>query len=374
MDIGILFDAISKRGIDFFTGVPDSLLSVFCDEIVNRYGNFSKNHVVAHNEGGAVALACGHYMATGKVSCVYMQNSGIGNALNPVASLAHPKVYGIAMLFVIGWRGEPGIHDEPQHVFQGEATLKLLSDMEIDYCVIDKDTSLQQLENTLDRFKMLFADGKSAAFIVRKGAFTGNGHHYMNNYQYSREQAIGIVLEATGSDPVVSTTGKISRELFEIRKQRSAGHEKDFLTVGSMGHCVMIALGISMEQPERRVWCLDGDGSVLMHMGALGVVGYLSPKNFVHVVLNNAAHETVGGMPTVAGELDIPSIALACGYSHVHLSTDEQSLKDALGQTKNQNGPILIEVRVALGSRSDLGRPTIPTQENKDAFMRFLSE
>jgi phosphonopyruvate decarboxylase len=372
VNINIFLDIFIKKDITFFTGVPDSLLSVFCDEIVNRYGVGNKHHIVAHNEGGGVALASGYHLSTGKIPCVYMQNSGIGNALNPVASLTHPKVYGIPMLFVVGWRGEPGIPDEPQHIFQGEVTLALLSDMDIDCFIVDKETSAEQVESVLTRFNELFNQGMSAAFVIRKGAFSGNGRVYENEYKLNREQAVGIVLEAAGSDPVVSTTGKISRELFEIRNSRAEGHERDFLTVGSMGHSVMIALGIALQQPERRVWCLDGDGAVLMHMGGMGIVASQAPERFIHVVFNNSAHETVGGIPTVAGTVDLSAIALACGYRHIYKTDDVKTLKEALEQAKIQNGPIFIEVFVTLGSRSELGRPTTSTKENKCSFMEFL--
>jgi len=374
VDISLFFSVLQHNEIQFFTGVPDSLLNVFCDEIVNRYGIRGKHHIVAHNEGGSVALASGYHLATGKIPCVYLQNSGIGNALNPVASLTHPKVYGIPMLFVVGWRGEPGVPDEPQHIFQGEITLQLLSDMDVAYFVVDRTTSAEQVKDAFLRFDTLFAQGKSAAFVVRKGAFAGKGHVYRNMHTLNRERAVGIVLEAAQDDPVVSTTGKISRELFEMRHALPQGHGKDFLTVGSMGHSVMIALGIALQQPERRVWCLDGDGAVLMHMGAMGIVGSHAPEGFVHVVLNNAAHETVGGMPTVAGGADLSAIALACGYRHVHKAADARSLKAVLEQAKAQSGPVFVEALVALGSRADLGRPTMSTQENKRVFMEFLSQ
>ena len=372
MDISVFLDVLVRRGITFFAGVPDSLLSAFCDEIVRRYGAFNSNHVVTHNEGGAVALASGHHLASGKIPCVYMQNSGIGNALNPAVSLTHPKVYGIPVLYVIGWRGAPGTHDEPQHVFQGEITLKLLADMGIDHYIIDKDTSIQNVENAFEGFDMLFAQGNSAAFVVKNGALCGSGHSYRNSYSLNREHAIGIVLEASGGDPVVATTGKISRELFGIRKHRAEGHERDFLTVGSMGHSIMIALGISMEQPKRRVWCLDGDGAVLMHMGSLAIVGSLAPSNLIHVVFNNTAHETVGGLPTAFETLDIETGALASGYRHAYSVADEESLRDVMEQVISQSGPSFVEVRVAIGSRPDLGRPTTQPQESKNAFMRLI--
>ena len=373
MDIKFFMDALDRHDFSFFTGIPDSLLSVFCDELVNRHGANTKNHIVAHNEGGCVALASGYHLATGKVSCIYLQNSGIGNILNPVVSLTHPKVYGIPNLFIIGWRGEPGCKDEPQHLFQGEITLCLLETLEIDYFIIDDTTMPDDIEQALIRFNGLFQRGKSAAFVVKKSAFLGNNRSYSNNHQLNREVAIKIVLEASENDAIVSTTGKISRELFELRRFNNDCGEKDFLTVGSMGHSVMIALGIALHRPEHRIWCLDGDGALLMHMGGLGLVGNQQPEKFVHVLLNNVAHETVGGMPTVAECIDFSSIARSCGYQHVYKAKDEDSLKIELTQAKLQKGPVFIEVEIALGSRSDLGRPTSTTYENKKKFMDFIS-
>ena len=372
MDVGFFVDALINAGISFFTGVPDSQLSQFCDEIARRCGSFNGSHITAHNEGGAVALASGHYLATGEVPCVYLQNSGLGNLLNPVASLTHSKVYGIPILYIVGWRGEPGTADEPQHIFQGEITLPLLETLEIECCIIDEATTIDEIESALVRFEAKFAVGESAAFVVRKGAFSGSSFTYGNSYTLNRENAIGMILDHTGSDPVVSTTGKISRELFELRHWREQSHACDFLSVGSMGHCLMIALGIALEKPERRVWCIDGDGSILMHMGSLAVVGCLSPDNLIHIVLNNAAHETVGGMPTAAQTLDFPALALACGYNNAYVATDESSLYYSLAEASEQEGPTFIEAQVSLGSRSDLGRPTTGTHKNKEKFMKFL--
>lgn len=374
MNTDIFAAALKGHHIEFFTGVPDSLLGKFCDYLMHTYGINPRHHVVAHNEGGCVALATGYHLATGKVPCVYMQNSGIGNALNPVASLAHPKVYGIPMLLVIGWRGEPGTKDEPQHIFQGEVTMELLRGLEIETFILDKDTSPEQLEAALEGFQPLFAQGKSAAIVVRKGAFSGEKYIYRNQYLLNREQAVQIVAQAAGDDAMVSTTGKISRELFEFREQAGQGHGRDFLTVGSMGHSAMIALGIALQQPDRRVWCLDGDGAVLMHMGALGVVASQQPRNYIHVVLNNCAHETVGGVPTVAGSMRLTDIALACGYRKAYRAEDEAALRKALDEARQERGPVFVEVMVALGAREDLGRPTTTAQENKLAFMEYLTE
>jgi len=362
------------RRFDFFVGVPDSQLKPLCNYLMETYG-IGAHHLIAANEGNAVGLAAGYHLATGKVPVVYMQNSGEGNAVNPLLSLMNDKVYGIPCLFVIGWRGEPHVHDEPQHIYQGEVTLRLLEDMDVEYFVIGKETSEAELERKLDEWGSLFAMGKQAALVVRKGALEFEGKvAYQNQNTMLREDIIRRVSAAAGDGVIVSTTGKASRELFEIREARGEGHGKDFLTVGSMGHASSIALGIAIEKPARRVWVIDGDGAVLMHMGAMALMGAQKPKNVVHVVINNAAHETVGGMPTVAGEIDLTGVARACGYPTVLRATNEAELEAALEAAKNADTLTFLEVTAAIGAREDLGRPTTSAKENKEAFMRELGK
>lgn len=360
-------------GADFYAGVPDSQLKALCSALMDAYGIDPAHHVIAANEGNAVALAAGYHLATGRVPVVYMQNSGEGNIINPVASLLNDRVYAIPMIFVIGWRGEPGVHDEPQHIYQGEVTLKLLEDMGIEYCVIGKDTTDGDIEAKLMSFRPLLAAGKDVAFVVRKGALTCDAKvKYANDNAMVREEIIRHIVAAAGEDPIVSTTGKASRELFEIREANGQDHGHDFLTVGSMGHSSSIALGIAAQKPEAKVWCIDGDGAALMHMGAMAVVGAMAPKNLVHIVINNAAHETVGGMPTVAGQADLVGVARACGYATVVSASDYDALDRALAQAREADALCFIEARCALGARDDLGRPTIPAIENKRNFMRYL--
>ena len=331
------------RSFEFFTGVPDSLLAPLCTWLMQEYG-LGKDHIIAANEGNCVALAAGYHLATGKVPVVYMQNSGIGNIVNPVASLLNGKVYGIPCLFVVGWRGEPGVHDEPQHIFQGEVTVRLLEDMDIHTFVIGKETTEDEVYARLEEWKPLFASGGQAAFVVRKGALTCDGKpDYRNGYTLRREEVIRRISAAAGDDPIVCTTGKASRELFEIREARGEGHGHDFLTVGSMGHSSSIAL-----------------------------IGTEKPRNFVHVIINNGAHETVGGMPTVASGLDIGMIARGCGYPRTLCVEREDELDAALAEARQSGELILLEVRCALGARADLGRPTTTARENKQAFMRGL--
>lgn len=361
------------EGFEFFAGVPDSQLKALCSFLMDRYGLDPARHVIAANEGNAAALAAGYHLATGKVPVVYLQNSGLGNVVNPVASLLNEKVYAIPCLFIVGWRGEPGVHDEPQHLFQGEITLPLLDTLDIPYFVIGKDTTLEQVQAKLDEYRALFAQGKQAAFVVRKGALDYSGKTvYHNANPMSREAAIGHILAASGNDLVVSTTGKASREVYELREVRGHGHGHDFLTVGSMGHSSSIALGIALQKPDRRVWCLDGDGAAIMHLGALALIGANRPANLIHIVLNNEAHESVGGMPTVAGKLDLPGIAKACGYPCALSADNPEGLKKALKTAREGKQLTFIEVKCALGARTDLGRPTTTPQENKAAFMAGL--
>lgn len=369
-----LLDRLEQNGISFFTGVPDSQLKALCDCLVSRYG-IGEKHIVAANEGNAVGLAAGYHMATGKFPCVYMQNSGLGNVVNPVASLLNEKVYKIPCLFFVGWRGEPGVKDEPQHIFQGEITLKLLEDLGITTEILDKTITEEEFSGMLSRFLTVLQNGGCAAFVVRKGALEFDGKaNYHNDYHIVREEAIRHIVKAAGEDVVVSTTGKPSRELFEIREANGQPHQYDFLTVGSMGHSSMIALGIALNKPGRRVWCVDGDGAVLMHMGAMAVLGAKQPANLIHIVLNNAAHETVGGMPTVAPSADFGKIAEACGYRKAYRVYEEDELDGVLEEAKAQGGPVFVEIMVALGSRADLGRPTTTALENKENFMKFLED
>lgn len=375
MQIKYFIDALQRNQIDFFTGVPDSLLKPLCDYLMETYQIDPAHHIVAHNEGGCVGLAAGYYLATAKTPCVYLQNSGIGNIVNPLASLTHPQVYGIPTLYVVGWRGEPGVHDEPQHTYQGKVTIKLLEEMQVAVTILDENTTEEELDEALRADQRLFAEGHSAAFVVRKGAFTAAPKiAYANDNTMTREESIRLVAEAAGQDILVSTTGKASRELFEIREAQGIGHGHDFLTVGSMGHSAMIALGVALNKPSSRVWCLDGDGALLMHMGVLGVVASQHPEHFVHIVFNNGAHETVGGVPTVAETMKLPELARAAGYAHAYSAGDEQTLRALLPQVKVLRGPVFLEIKVDISSRADLGRPTTTAQENRIAFMKYLED
>ena len=361
-------------GSDFYTGVPDSQLKALCNYLMATYGIDPHHHVIAANEGNCTALAAGYHLATGKIPVVYMQNSGEGNIINPVASLLNDKVYAIPAIFVVGWRGEPGIHDEPQHIYQGEVTVKLLEDMDIATFIIGKDTTDEEVAKAMEGFKEILATGKDVAFVIRKGALTDAPRvEYKNDNHMIREDIIQHIVKASGEDPIVSTTGKASRELFETRVANGQSHKYDFLTVGSMGHSSSIALGVAINKPEQRIWCIDGDGAVLMHMGSMAVIGANKPKNLIHVVINNGAHETVGGMPTVAGNIDIVAVAKACGYPNTVCVDNFYELDNELEAAKGRKELSLIEVKCSIGARGDLGRPTTTALENKQNFMEYLN-
>ena len=371
-------EKLRENGIDCFAGVPDSLLKNICAYITDHCD--ARHNIITANEGAAVGLAAGHYLATGKPACVYMQNSGEGNIINPLASLTDPEVYNIPVLLLIGWRGRPGVHDEPQHVKQGKVTTGLLNTMGINFDVLSKDED--KAEKQIGKAIQALNRKEVYALVIEKDTFDTYQLSTVNSQlelSLSREEAIRTVASALGEkDCIVSTTGMISRELFEYRTAMNQGHEHDFLTVGSMGHASQIALGIAMEKPDRRVWCFDGDGATIMHMGSMAIVASKCPKNYIHVVFNNGAHDSVGGQPTVGLNIDLPTIAKAVGYKHVVSVDSKEDLEKELStincQLSTIGGPILLEVRVKKGNRKDLGRPTTTPIQNKEALMAFLKD
>lgn len=363
---------IEKLGSEFYTGVPDSLLKPLSSYLMNTYGIDPKHHIIAANEGNAVGLAAGYHLATSKVPVVYMQNSGEGNTINPIASLLNDKVYGIPVIFVVGWRGEPSVHDEPQHIFQGEVTIKLLEDMDIKTFIVSNNTTKDDITNVMSEFNDLLSKGKQVAFVVKKNALEYDQKvKYTNNYSMSREEVIKHITAISKDDPVISTTGKASRELFEARKDNE--HQYDFLTVGSMGHSSSIALGVAINKSNIKVWCIDGDGAAIMHMGALATIGSVKPNNLIHILINNTAHESVGGMPTVANTTDFIEIAKACGYENVVSVDNYESLDLELKKAKKLNKLSFVEAKCSISAREDLGRPTTTAQENKIKFTSYLN-
>ena len=398
VEVGKFVDELKSAGVEFFTGVPDSLLKSFCAYVTDTCG---ENHVIAANEGGAVGLAAGHYLATGKLALVYMQNSGQGNAVNPLCSLADPDVYSIPMVVLVGWRGEPGVKDEPQHVKQGKVTISLFETLGIPTEVLPDDESAA-LELTRKMVERAKTESRPVALVVRKGLFA---EYKLQNKKpdiatLPREQAIEGVLKALSKDAVVvSTTGMISREVYETRERLGQDHSHDFLIVGSMGHASMIALGIAKAQPNRKVYCLDGDGASIMQMGNMAIVGQLGCGNLTHIVFNNAAHDSVGGQPTVGGEIDFEKIAEELGYNVLQSPQDQYVNPEGIGVEEVASGmswlitmeeqanqhkseyidelprkPNFILFKVAKGARKDLGRPKEPPQVNKALYMKTLAD
>ena len=370
-------EKLRENGIDCFAGVPDSLLKNICAYITDHCD--AHHNIIAANEGAAIGLAAGHYLATGRPACVYMQNSGEGNIINPLASLTDQEVYNIPVLLLIGWRGRPGVHDEPQHVKQGKVTTGLLNVMGVNYEVLSKeeDKAAKQIEKAAKAL----ANKEVFALVIEKDTFEDYKlqNVEVNDLILTREEAIQTVAAALGEkDCIVSTTGMIRRELFEYRAAMNQGHERDFLTVGSMGHASQIALGIAMAKTDRKVWCFDGDGAAIMHMGSMAIVANKALKNYVHVVFNNGAHDSVGGQPTVGLKIDLPAVAKAVGYKAAISVSSKEELEKELSTLNSQlstlDGPILLEVQVKKGNRKDLGRPTTTPIQNKYALMDFLKK
>lgn len=372
LDAQGVFEAFAGEGIEFFTGVPDSLLKDFCAYVTDHVA--PDMHVIAANEGNAIALAMGHYLGSGKPALVYMQNSGCGNAVNPLLSLADPEVYAIPMVLMVGWRGMPGTPDEPQHVKQGRIMTGLLDALGLPtYELPDEPAAAAAtIAGACSRAR---AEATPVVLLVRPGSFARYTPRAATatGLPMAREDAVKHIIDAAHGDTVVvATTGKTSRELYEYRIARGDGHAKDFLTVGGMGHAASIALGLARARPERKVLCLDGDGAALMHLGAMAIIGQSGQRNLLHVVVNNGAHDSVGGQPTVAFAVDLGGVATACGYREVVVTDEPGALAAAVRQLQDAPGPAFLEVRVNKGARDDLGRPRGSPRENRDALMRNL--
>jgi phosphonopyruvate decarboxylase len=379
IDAGRAVDQLRSLGIDLFTGVPDSLLKHFCAYVMDELPR--ENHILAANEGNAVAIAMGHFLRTRRPALVYLQNSGFGNTVNPLVSLADPDVYGIPMVLLVGWRGQPGVPDEPQHRKQGRVMTVLLDALEIPWSVLPKDPqeAARTLEEAVDDAT---AGSRPRVVLVERDTFaphegdgarhgpTGRGRHDI----VSREEALVALVDAVGDEAIfVSTTGMLSRELFEYRERRGGSGDRDFLTVGGMGHCSSIALGIATRERDREVWCLDGDGALLMHLGSLGVIADHAPPTFFHVVFNNGVHDSVGGQPTSVHVVDVPRVAEALGYTRAQRERDPSAVASAVDRMRAAGGPTLLELEVLPGNRPDIGRPTRTPAEGRDAFMAALS-
>ena len=376
VNVDYFFSSLRYAGVEFFTGVPDSLLKDICAYITDNTS--SENHIISANEGNAISIAIGHHLATKKVPLVYLQNSGLGNIINPLLSLADPDVYSIPMILLIGWRGEPGTKDEPQHFKQGRVTTDLLNVMKVPYEVLSSNTTSEEADEIIKKIVKNASNLNTPhALLVKKGTFESYKLKLDKYYErdLQREEAIEIIINGLNDDDiVVSTTGVASRELFECREKKSQGHEKDFLTVGGMGHASQIALGISISKKNRTVFCIDGDGALIMHMGALAINADNAGSNFKHIVINNSAHDSVGGQPTVGDKIKITGLALSAGYCWAKIALSRDNIIDLIQEMKEIKGPALLEIQVKKGFRKDLGRPTSSPKENKKSFMKFLTK
>jgi len=362
---------LGDSGVTFFTGVPDSLLKEFCACVTVTLK--PEDHLISANEGAAVGLAIGHYIGTGSLPLVYLQNSGLGNVVNPLLSLASPEVYGTPMLLMLGWRGEPGKKDEPQHVHQGRVMAKMLEDMDLPFVVLSEDMVEAEVQTKAAAQQARDIKG-AVALVVKKNTFDKYAAPEVEaDLPLGREEAIIAAAETLEDNAaVICTTGMPSRELFEFRARNEAGHDRDFLTVGGMGHASQIALGLAMSQPARPIYCFDGDGAVLMHMGSMAITGQSNAKNLIHLVFNNGVHGSVGGQPTVGFNIDMPKIAIACGYASAQRVTNKKGLHSAITMARATDGVSFIEVQVRPGNRADIGRPTSTPEQNKVAMMKFL--
>ncbi|MDA8720016.1 phosphonopyruvate decarboxylase [bacterium] len=365
------YNFLNSIGINFFTGVPDSLLKSFCGFVADNAD--TQHHVIAANEGGAVATGIGYHLATGNVPMIYMQNSGLGNAINPLISLADREVYSIPMIILIGWRGEPDFHDEPQHIKQGKIMLSMIDSMKLPCKILtgnfDEDKEIVRLLT-----KEAIRNQTPVFLVARKGLF--KPYQFSSQEQFdqidnlpTRENLIIEILKALPKDTlVVSTTGMASREIYEIRDSNQAGHHLDFLTVGGMGHASQIAFGLSLHTDKKNIVCIDGDGAALMHLGSMAISGQFAKENFKHILLNNGAHDSVGGQPTVGFKIDFNNIANSFGYKCIENEGNDVTI--LIKKIINAQGPVFLELKSSLGSRKDLGRPSSTPQENKMLFMQ----
>ena len=357
----------------FITGVPDSIFKHFLSALVqdSRF-----QHVITNNEGEACALAAGYHLATGKIPVVYMQNSGLGNSINPLTSLIDAHIYSIPIVLLIAWRGRPGVPDEPQHVRMGAILPQLLSLLDIAYSVADSAEEkmapiFQQADQHLTQQKKPYAIlFPNHVFQVKTSRIETDAEIVLKGH-IVREQLLEWLIQHAQEDDVwVTTTGKTSRELYELRERYHQDHSRDFLTVGSMGCSASIALGIAMQCKHRRVILIDGDGACLMRMEALATIGHEAPQNFIHIVVDNNAYESTGSQKTLSDDVDLAGVANACRYYHSVTVHDLTAFYHAFMSVTR--GPTMIVAKTISYSRVDLGRPKTTPIENKLAFMQRL--
>ena len=369
-----IFEVFRRNDLTFFTGVPDSTFKGWMTFLEEKHGK-ELTQIIAANECEATAIATGYHLSTGKVAVVYMQNSGLGKTVNPITSLCDPEVYSIPVVMMVGWRGEPGKKDEPQHKKMGRITIPLLETLEIPYRVLP-DTIQEVAEVITEMRDVADRENTPVALIIRKGVIAPYNSDKTevreSHLEMNREDAIKTIVDnLDGSEAIVSTTGKTSRELFEYRIERNE-KPMDFYTVGGMGCAASIALGIALQKPEKEIFVFDGDGAVIMQMGSLATIGHYKPSNFNHILFDNRAHDSTGGQMTVSDTVDFEKVALSCGYRNVIAVSTRDTLKQAITKMKSLKGPKMLIVKIKKGARENLGRPTTTPIENKKNFMELL--
>lgn len=364
------FDTLTKNGFHDYVGVPDSLLKNFCSYITDH----ASSHIISTNEGSALAYASGQYLKNNYPSVVYLQNSGFGNLINPLLSLNDEKVYSIPALLIIGWRGEPGVSDEPQHIKQGEIMIQLLNSLNLDYCVMDSNSSATDIVQMAANY--LKDKKKPFAILVKKNTFSSyvckSQVSFIKNFDSLplREEILDALIKNIDNKSLfITTTGYCSREIYELRETLNQSHSRDFMTVGSMGHVLSIAHGICSKEKNKKVFCIDGDGSLLMHMGALSLNHILKPKNLFHILINNGSHDSVGGQDTNAFSVDFARLSKALGYKQYFSSISIQDINDQAPDIICAEGPIFWEILSKKGSRENLGRPKSTPKENLKEFI-----
>lgn len=370
----VFYNQMTERGFDFFTGLPDSLLTDLIQCISEKHD--PRKYVIGANEGTSMGLATGWHLATKKYPVLIMQNSGLGNIVNPFLSLVDPRVYKIPMLLLLAWRGEPGKKDEPQHKVQGEVMTSLLSDLGITYEVLPDFE--EGSASALDLAKShLQNKGSPFAFLIRRSTFLPykRKEDVPSKYELSREEALDFLVDHIGKfDAIISGAGLTSRELLEFRDSRGPVLGQDFYCLGAKGHASSIAMGVALAKPSKMVYILDGDGSFFMHMGAAPQIGARKLSNLRHIIFNNHVHESAGGMPSAGDCIDFVKLAQGSGYTYAGSASTKQEIKQHLDNMKNLNGSGLLEIKIRSFTRKDLKQLRVDPKDNKDQFMKFLDQ
>ena len=349
-----LFNTLKKNKISFFTGVPDSVLK----NLLSYFNKFyNSKHIIAVNEGSAVSIGMGYYLSTKKIPCVYLQNSGLGNAINPLISIANQKVYSIPLLLIIGWRGSPNKKDEPQHMAKGKITTRLLKLLDINYCVLRDKKDLGSLSKLIKNARIT---KKTVACLIENKILKSNKKYSQIKKKiglpYRRDFILQLLKQISNDTKIISTTGYTSRELAQIRKEKKLFKGKDFYMVGGMGHASMVSFGYSLNS-KKQVICLDGDGSILMHLGSIRTFGYFGHSKLKHILLNNNAHESVGGQPTTAAKIDFKKLVKSLGYKNYFKISKSEQMNFIIKSFLTSKGPSFLEVLINEGTLNNLSRP-----------------